>query len=135
MLMKKIIAIFLAALMLISTFTILVQAVDESGSDVTSKYTYKTSNKTPTLANYLTGEYVDPETGETIIVDTEEEKIATMDLRMEAHGYRIYIDEYSGEVAVECIATGEYIFTNPATTSAYNIEESKKAKEEQEEQQ
>ena len=127
MLMKKIIAIFLAALMLISTFTILVQAVDESGSDVTSKYTYKTSNKTPTLANYLTGEYVDPETGETIIVDTEEEKIATMDLRMEAHGYRIYVDEYSGEVAVECIATGEYIFTNPATTSAYNIEESKKA--------
>ena len=46
MLMKKIIATFLAALMLISTFTILVQAVDESETDKTSKYTYKTSNKT-----------------------------------------------------------------------------------------
>ena len=89
MLMKKIIAIFLAALMLISTFTILVQAIEESETDNTSKYTYKTTNKAPTLKNYLTGEYVDPETGETIIVDTEEEKIATMDLRMEAHGYRI----------------------------------------------
>ena len=38
--MKKIIAIFLAALMLISTFTILVQAIEESETDNTSKYTY-----------------------------------------------------------------------------------------------
>lgn len=110
--------------MLMSTFTILVQA--EDSGEVETKYTYNTSNKKPTLEDYLTGKYVDPETGETIIVDTEEEKIATMDLRMEAHGYRIYIDEYSGEVAVECIATGEYIFTNPVTASAKNIEETKK---------
>lgn len=125
MLMKKLIAIFLAALMLMSTFTILVQAEDSSENATTSKYTYKTTNKQPTLKSYQTGEYVDPETGETIIVDTEEEKIATMDLRMEAHGYRIYVDEYSGEVAVECIATGEYMFTNPVTASSAGIEESK----------
>ena len=124
MLMKKLIAVFLAALMLTSAFTILVQA--EDSSETATKYTYKTTNKTPTLDDYLTGKYTDPETGETIIVDTEEEKIATMDLRMEAHGYRIYIDEYSGEVAVECIATGDYIFTNPVTASAKGIEESKK---------
>ena len=127
MLMKKLIAIFLAALMLMSTFTLLVQAKDsEETTSSTSKYTYKTSNKTPTLDDYQTGQYTDPVTKETIVVDTEEEKIATMDLRMEAHGYRIYIDEYSGEVAVECIATGEYIFTNPVTASAKNIEETKK---------
>ena len=112
--------------MLMSTFTLLVQATDTSETETTSKYTYNTSNKTPTLDDYQTGKYTDPETGEVIIVDTEEEKIATMDLRMEAHGYRIYIDEYSGEVAVECIATGEYMFTNPVTASAKNIEESKK---------
>ncbi len=112
--------------MLMSTFTILVQAEDSSETATTSKYTYKTTNQKPTLVDYQTGEYVDPETGETIVVDTEEEKIATMDLRMEAHGYRIYIDEYSGEVAVECIATGEYMFTNPVTASATGIEESKK---------
>ena len=126
MLMKKLIAIFLAALMLMSTFTILVQAEDSSEPATTSKYTYKTTNQTPTLKSYQTGEYEDPVTGETIVVDTEEEKIATMDLRMEAHGYRIYIDEYSGEVAVQCIETGEYMFTNPVTASAYGIEESKK---------
>lgn len=124
MLMKKIISVFLTALMLISTFTVLVQVQAEEQSS-TAVYTYKTTKNKPTM-NYMTGEYVN-EAGETIIVDTEEEKIATMDLRMEAHGYRIYIDEYSGEVAIECVATGERIFTNPVNASAKNFEEKTKA--------
>ena len=47
--------------MLTSTFTILVQATDSSDTETTSKYTYNTSNKTPTLDDYLTGQYTDPE--------------------------------------------------------------------------
>jgi hypothetical protein len=122
--MKRIIAIILTALMLMSTFTFLVNA---KGSDesTTSKYTYNTSNSTPTM-DYEKGEWVDPETKEVVIVDTEEEKLATMDLRMEANGYQLYIDAYSGEVAVVCMATGEKLFTNPVTASAYKIEETKK---------
>ena len=72
MLMKKLIAIFLAALMLMSTFTLLVQAKDsEETTNPASKYTYKTTNQKPTLDDYQTGKYTDPVTKETIIVDTE----------------------------------------------------------------
>ena len=123
MLMKKIIAVILTALMLLSTFTVLVQA--EDSSTTAPKYTYKTNKNTATM-NYMTGEYV-TESGETIIVDTEEEKLATMDLRVESNGYRIYIDEYSGEVAIECIATGELMFSNPVTASAMQREETMRA--------
>ena len=121
--MKRIIAIILTALMLMSTFTLLVNAEGSTESPA-SKYTYNTSNTTATM-NYKTGEWVNPETKEKIIVDTEEEKLATMDLRMEANGYQIYIDAYSGEVAVVCIATGEKLFTNPVTASAKSLEPTK----------
>ena len=122
MLMKKLIAIILTALMLMSTFTFLVQA---EGSDSKPEYTYNTKKNVDTM-NYLTGQYTDPDTKEVTVIDTEDEKIALMDLRYEANGYRIYIDERSGEVAVECIATGDRIFTNPVNASASGIEESKK---------
>ena len=123
MLMKKIIAVILTALMLISTFTVLVQA--QASSTTSTKYTYKT-NKNEATMDYMTGEYV-TETGESIIVDTEEEKLQTMDLRVESNGYRIYIDEYSGEVALECIATGERMFSNPVNASAMKLEDSVRA--------
>ena len=109
--------------MLMSTFTFLVGA-EGSEESPSSKYTYNTSNTTPTM-NYKTGEWINPETKEKIIVDTEEEKLATMDLRMEANGYQIYIDAYSGEVAVVCIATGEKLFTNPVTASSKKLEPTK----------
>ena len=120
--MKRIIAIISTALMLMSTFTFLVGAEDTA--EPTAEYTYNTSNSTPTM-NYQTGEWTDPETKELIIVDTEEEKLATMDLRMQSNGYQIYVDAYSGEVAVVCMATGEKLFTNPVTASAKKLEVTK----------
>ena len=86
MLMKKLIAIILTALMLMSTFTFLVQA---EGSDSKPEYTYNTKKNVDTM-NYLTGQYTDPDTKEVTVIDTEDEKIALMDLRYEANGYRIY---------------------------------------------
>ncbi|MBR2346998.1 MAG: hypothetical protein IKA68_05290 [Clostridia bacterium] len=124
MLMKKIIAVILTALMLLSTFTILVQA--KASSTTATEYTYKTNKNTATM-NYMTGEYKNDK-GETIIVDTEEEKLATMDLRVESNGYRIYIDEYSGEVAVENVATGELMFSNPINASTMKLEDSTRTK-------
>ena len=108
--------------MLMSTFTFLVSAEDPT--ETTVEYTYNTSNSTPTM-NYQTGEWTDPDTKELVIVDTEEEKLATMDLRMQSNGYQIYVDAYSGEVAVVCMATGEKLFTNPVTASAKNLEVTK----------
>ena len=120
--MKRIIAIILTALMLMSTFTFLVGA--EGSTETTAEYTYNTSNTTATM-NYETGEWTDPATGELVIVDTEEEKLATMDLRVDENGYQIYVDAYSGEVAVVCKATGEKLFTNPVTASAKKLEVTK----------
>ena len=120
--MKRIIAIILTALMLMSTFTFLVGA--EGSTETTAEYTYNTSNTTAKM-NYETGEWTDPATGELVIVDTEEEKLATMDLRVDENGYQIYVDAYSGEVAVVCKATGEKLFTNPVTASAKKLEVTK----------
>ncbi len=55
--------------------------------------------------------------GEAIVVDTAAERLEKMDLRVEKDGFRLYVDAYSGEVAVENIATGEALFTNPFNVS------------------
>ena len=44
---------------------------------------------------------------------TENEKIASMRLALRKNGYSIYVDDYSGEVAVVNESTGEKLFTNP----------------------
>lgn len=81
------------------------------------EYTYNTSNAKPSM-DYLKGELL-PETEEVpddyvpVPVDSAEDKLATMDLRLEKDGYRLYVDAYSGEVATYCIATGETLFSNP----------------------
>ena len=121
---KRIISTLLAVLMLASCFTIVMSA-EETGP----VYTYNTSNAKPTM-NYFTGEAMKAQTDEegnvTYKVDTgnrivysAEDKLATMDLRFEKDGYQLYVDEYSGEVATKCIATGEILFSNP-----YNIADS-----------
>ena len=141
--MKKfnsIVSVLLAVLMLMSAFGISAFAAEEN---VSSKYEYDTLNKTLDYmkAQVLTyGEdgklATDPsgkaivatdEAGNTIIVDTAAERLEYMDLRLEKDGYRLYIDAYTGEIAVENIATGETLFSNPydtgATTSVDSIKE------------
>ncbi len=121
MLKKRIISTFLLVLMLISSMSLAIGATEgttEGASDAPI-YEYDTNRINPTIS-YLTGEMLDAD-GNPIsnqIVDTKEEKLATMDLRLEQYGYRLYVDEYSGEVAVECIATGDVMFTNPYDASS-----------------
>lgn len=114
MLMKRIISTFLVVLMIVSSLSLVVSA--EETATTTPVYEYNTSKVKPTM-NYLTGYLLD-EKGNDIKdpdsrIDTQEEKLEIMDLRLEKDGYRLYVDEYSGEVAVECLATGDVLFSNP----------------------
>ena len=123
---NRIISTLLAVLMLLGAFSTYAFAEETTEGP---KYEYNTKKQT---LDYQTGkvlkyeqdklvldaaknpEYVkDEKTGEHVVVDTAAEKLDYMDLRLEKDGYRLYVDEYSGEIAVENIATGEAIFSNP----------------------
>ena len=121
----KLISTLLAVLMLASAFTILASAeTSQTSGPVYSTLTgngnslMKYDKETDTYA-YKTGEYLDAE-GKTQVVDSAEEKIALMDYRYGTDKYELYVDAYSGEVAIRSKATGETLFTNP-----YNIGQSK----------
>ncbi len=124
MLMKRIISTFLVILMLASSLSIAIMAEGESEETTTTApvYEYNTSNADRTM-NYMTGSYPycvpgkeDPAT--TTCITTQEEKLEVMDLRFDNGNYRMYVDAFSGEVAVENIATGEVLFTNPYNVGA-----------------
>ncbi len=121
--MIKLISTLLAVLMLMSVFTILASA--ETSENTEPTYSTQTGNghslMKPDKGNdkdpykYKTGEYVDAD-GNTKVISTPEEKIALMDYRFGTDKYELYVDAYSGEVAIRSKATGEILFTNP-----YNI--------------
>ena len=117
---NKIIAALLSVLMLFSAFTVVMSA-DETESAI--EYEYNTSNVEPTI-DYFTGKEITSisEDGKVTlgekVIYTKEDKLEYMDLRFEqpeADGYQLYVDAYSGEVAVRNKATGEVLFTNPYT--------------------
>ena len=113
-------AALLSVLMLISAFTVVMSA-EEATTEI--EYEYNTSNAQPTV-DYFTGKEIkaisnkgEITLGEKVIY-TKEDKLQYMDLRFEqpeADGYQLYVDAYSGEVAVRNKATGEVLFTNPYT--------------------
>ncbi len=49
----------------------------------------------------------------TTVYDTPEEKIATMNLMLEMHGYKLYVHPVTAEIAVVHDATGQTLFSNP----------------------
>ena len=129
MMIKRIIATFLAALMLFASFAIVVNA-EETASPEEPVYEFNTGKDKPAM-NYLTGEYTYKDAdGKDVkdIVDTKEERIALMDLRLQKGDFRLYVDAYSGEVAVEQISTGEILFTNPYNVSSSDLTKDTKAK-------
>lgn len=131
MLIKRIISTFLALLMLVSALSMVVSAEETSSDSDTIVYEYNTSKLTPTM-DYIRGTYeLKDENGtiiDTVKVDTKQKKLDTMDLRLEYEGYRLYVDAYSGEVAVENVVTGDVLFSNPYDLgSKNNISEDDKA--------
>ncbi len=122
MLMKRIVSTFLLVLMLVSACSLTVIAAEEATTEETTEvvYEFNTNKTTPTM-NYLTGEYKpDPESDYSEKITTQEQKLELMDLRLEdkEKGYRIYVDEYSGEVAIQSIKTGDVMFSNPYNVSS-----------------
>ena len=49
---------------------------------------------------------------------SRQEKLDTMSVVREQDGYRLWYEDYTGEVAIEQISTGEVLFTNPYDISA-----------------
>ena len=104
----KLLSTLLAVIMMVSALTIVVGAEEDKGP----VYTTNTGN-VPTY-DYKTRTYkVD---GKDKVIETAEEKIALMDFRYGTDKYELYVDAYSGEVAIRSKITGETLFTNP-----YNI--------------
>lgn len=109
------------------------EATDPETIKKPSEYTYATENsnslmaenpdfesENPTAPNtdkylYQSGKYL-AANGELKTVSSPAEKLALMDYRYGNDDYGLYVDGYSGEVALVCWATGETLFTNP-----YNI--------------
>ena len=128
---KKIISTFLAVLMLIGACTMLVNAEEE---EAPRAYQYRTDSVTSLMKKntdktkndeylYKTGEYeYKNENNQTIsgVVQTAEDKLSVMDYRYGNDNFELYVDAYSGEVAVKNKKTGDTLFTNP-----YDLSKSK----------
>ncbi len=122
---NKILSTLLAVIMLMSALVITAGAEEEA-----PVYTNKTTSAYPTIG-YMKGEVYQDASAATPVVEstikTAEDKLATMDLKFEKDGYRLYVDAYSGEVATYCIATGETLFSNPYNVGSSTATDSIKA--------
>ena len=120
---KRIISTLMALLMVLGAVVITVGAEETASKP---EYTYNTSNETATIdyldgSKFQTDKEIESNTPKDYI-DSEEEKISTMDLRFEKDGYQLYVNAYSGEVAVKCLATGDNLFTNPYSVGTSKID-------------
>ncbi|MBQ5602519.1 MAG: hypothetical protein IIU77_06840 [Clostridia bacterium] len=96
--------------MLITTFTFLLPiSADEVTAPEEETVVMSTSE---ILATYLTTEY-----------GSKEEKLATMTYKKSSPNgdYKLYIDPYSGEIAVQCVSTGQILLSNPHDVSKVNV--------------
>ncbi len=58
---------------------------------------------------------------------TEEQKLATMEMRFEKGDYQLWVNSYTGEVALVNTKTGEKLFTNPHNVGLSSAADSVKA--------
>ncbi len=118
---KRIVSLLLAVFTIMSALVLTTGATDAEGEKV-YEYTYNTTNTKPTI-DYIAGVTIPEEEGVNgVAVNTADKKLAKMDLRLAKDGYLLYVDAYSGEIAVVCEETGESLFSNP-----YNIGSSNSA--------
>ena len=101
---NKIISLLLAVFMLLGSLTTVMTisvSAEKADTDV------KEDDTTGVIIKKTPQDYTEK------IYATEDEKLATMALVFRNYGYEIYVDDYSGEVAVVNLSTGEKLFTNP----------------------
>lgn len=94
--LKKIISLFLA---LVLTFGVIAAA---SVTEVGAAYSDKVDEDGNPIIDYYNKAY-----------RTQDEKLADMLLYKEQNGYRIYVEEFTGEIAFQDIKTGNVLFSNP----------------------
>ena len=133
MIKKRIIAAFLVVMTVFSTCALLVNAQESAPEAEAPVYEFNTGKNNPVSEDfYFTGKYTTTdEEGKKVtdIVDTPQERLELMDLRYQKGDYRLYIDEYSGEIAVEKISTGDLLFSNPYNVgAATNVDKAEKPK-------
>ena len=104
--MKKLISIILSVVLLFSMLAMEASAAldpvlmkDADGNELKGTIDYK-----ETVLQYLNSANE---------FKTDKEKLATMTEKYEKDGYKLYVDEFTGEVATENLATGQILFTNP----------------------
>ena len=107
---NKIVSLLLAVVMLIGSLTVMM-AIDVSAEEVDTNTNEENTN-TDVIVQKTPQDYTEK------IYATEDEKLATMALAFRNHGYEIYVDDYSGEVAIVNLSTGEKLFTNPWDVAA-----------------
>ncbi len=115
--MKRILALLLTVIMLFGAFAVNIGAAavspvwltDSDGKEMKGEVDWE-----ETMKQYLTLNF-----------KSEQAKLETMTMMYENHGYQLWIDEYSGEVATVNVATGQILFSNPydigSTTSSDEI--------------
>ena len=131
---KRIISTLLAVVMLMSALCIVVGA---EGEEAVKEYTYYTNSTTSLMQKnqkssawtqsgdpdadpylYKTGQYELPD-GTKGTIETPEDKLATMDYRYGNDKFELYIDAYSGEIALRDKTTGQLLFSNPYNVGTY----------------
>ncbi len=107
---NKIISLLLAVVMLIGSLTAAMAiSVSAEESDTNEKQEDVT---TEVIVQKTPEDYTEK------IYASEDEKLASMSLAFRNHGYEIYVDSYSGEVAIVNLSTGEKLFSNPWDVAA-----------------
>ncbi len=88
--------------MIVATFTFLLPVSADGATSSEGDRALMTTDEI--LATYLTTVY-----------ESKEAKLATMEYKKSSPNgdYRLYMDPYSGEVAVQCVSTGEILLSNP----------------------
>ena len=59
---------------------------------------------------------------------TPQEKLASMEMMWEKHGYQLWVDDVTGEVATVKVSTGEILFSNPWDTAIAKYTDNKTGK-------
>ena len=110
----RIASLFILICMITAMFTFLLPVSADSAAPETGEELLTTEE---ILATYLTKVY-----------KNERAKLATMEYKKASPNgnYRLYIDSHSGEVAVECVSTGEILLSNPYDAASVKSEDIRK---------
>ena len=122
MLAKRIISILLVAVTLLSSVLAISVSAEGEEEQTGPVYTFNTSRANIGETDDYFSYYDSGIFGKKKVkIDTPEERISIMDLRLVKGDLELYLDEFSGEVAVKNVKTGAIIFTNPYDAASLNL--------------